>query len=61
MNEEQKKEMVRQRLQQYERILFSLEMDKTALLAAGDNAGVVGVESRITAVRKAHSAVEGMI
>ncbi|KAA8747101.1 hypothetical protein [Paenibacillus sp. UASWS1643] len=61
MNEEQKQQMVKQRLQQYEQQIFSLEMDKVALVAVEDTEGVKNIDIRIEAVRKAHSAVAGMV
>lgn len=58
---EQKKSLIEQRLSEYKTKLFSLEMDKTALLAVGDTQGVESIDQRIEAIRKAHNAVQGMI
>lgn len=61
MNDEQKQQMIKQRLQHYEQQIFSLEMDRTALLAIDDNEGAKNIDTRIEALRKAYSAVEGMM
>lgn len=61
MNEEQKQQMIKQRLSQYEQQIFSLEMDKVALQAVDDTEGVKNIDVRIDAVRKAHDAVAGMV
>ncbi|MCM3703791.1 hypothetical protein [Paenibacillus macerans] len=58
---EQKKAMVKQRIQQYGQILFSLEMDKTANLAIENTEEVARIENKIEEVRKAQKAVEGLI
>lgn len=61
MTDEQKEQMIKQRLAQYEQQIFSLEMDKVALLAVNDTEGVKNIEARIEALRKAITAVEGMM
>lgn len=61
MNDEQKQQMIKQRLAQYEQQVFSLEMDKVALIAVEDTEGVKNIDTRIEALRKAMSAVEGMM
>lgn len=61
MTDEQKQQMIKQRLVQYEQQVFSLEMDKVALVAVEDKEGVKNIDVRIEAVRKAMSAVEGMM
>ncbi|MNV22520.1 hypothetical protein D3C71_1134970 [compost metagenome] len=58
---EQRQQMIDQRLEQYKVQLFQLSMDRTALESAGDTAGVQSVDKRIEAIRKAYSAVEGMV
>ncbi len=61
MNEEQKQQMIKQRIAQYEQQVFSLEMDKVALQAVEDTEGVKNIDMRIEALRKAMTAVEGMM
>ena len=61
MNDEQKQQMIKQRLAQYEQQVLSLEMDKVALLAVEDTEGVKVIDTRIEAIRKAMTAVEGMM
>lgn len=61
MTDEQKQQMIKQRLAQYEQQVFSLEMDKVALVAVEDTEGVKNIDVRIEALRKAMSAVEGMM
>lgn len=61
MNDEQKQQMIKQRLAQYEQQVFSLEMDKVALQAVEDTEGVKNIDMRIEALRKAMIAVEGMM
>lgn len=61
LTDEQKKKMIEQRLAQYDQQIFSLEMDKTALLSVADDKGVQSIDERIEALRKARVAVEGMM
>ncbi|OMF98176.1 hypothetical protein [Paenibacillus sp. FSL R7-0337] len=60
LNEDQKKAMVQQRLDQYKQQLFALQLDRAALLANDDTQGVESTEQRIAAIQKAYAAVEGM-
>lgn len=60
LNEDQKKAMVQQRLDQYKQQLFALQLDRAALLANDDTQGVESTEQRIAAIQKAYTAVEGM-
>jgi hypothetical protein len=50
----------KERLEQYKRQLFTLNMDNRALEAVQDKEGVKGVEQRIEALEKAYKAVEAM-
>jgi len=60
LTNEQKAKLVERRLLEYHTRLFNLEMDRTALEAIGDSAGVEAVDQRIAALRKAYAAVKGM-
>lgn len=60
LNEDQKKAMVQQRLEQYKQQLFALQLDRVALLANNDTHGVESTDQRITALQKAYTAVEGL-
>jgi hypothetical protein len=58
---EQKNAMIKQRLEQYSMQIFSLQMDREALQAAGDTVGVQTTDKRIEKLQTAYSAVERMI
>lgn len=58
---EQRKQMIEQRLFQYQQQIFSLQMDRTALEVVNDTKGIQTIDERIEALRKAYKAVEGMI
>lgn len=60
LNEDQKKAMVQQRLEQYKQQLFSLQLDRAALLANNDTQGVESTDQRIAAIQNAYTAVEGL-
>ena len=57
---EQKKKMIERRLQEYSSKIFSLEMDRKALEAIGDEEGVKNTDQRLDSLRKAYEAVKGM-
>lgn len=61
LNTEQKNAMIKQRLEQYSMQIFSLQMDREALQAAGDTVGVQTTEKRIEVLKTAYSAVERMV
>lgn len=60
LNEDQKKAMVQQRLEQYKQQLFALLLDRAALLANNDTQGVESTDQRVEAIKKAYTAVEEM-
>ena len=61
LTQEQKEKMIRHRLDEYKAKIFTLEMDRSALEAIGDDNGVKNTEQHIEALRKAYEAVERMI
>lgn len=58
MTPDQKKTLKKQRLEQYEKQMFILEMDITALQAVGDD--VTEASKSLEDLKKAHAAVEAM-
>lgn len=61
ITEDQKKNMIERRLSEYTAKIFSFEMDRTALVAIGDEEGIKTTDERIESLRKAYEAVEGMM
>jgi len=60
MTKDERNAMIDVQLKQYEQKMFQLEMNKTAVLANGDEECAKDIEVRIEALRKAFTAVEGM-
>jgi len=58
---DQKKALIQQRLDMYKQQIFSLEMDKIALESINDVVGIDSIEKRLSDIRKAYKAVEGMM
>lgn len=61
LTDEQKSAMIKQRLEQYSMQIFSLQMDREALQAAGDTVAVQTTDKRIENLQTAYSAVERMV
>lgn len=60
LTNDQKKQLIDRRLQEYAVKMFNLELDAAALNAAGDAAGVESARQRIAALKQASAAVEAM-
>ncbi len=57
LDKENKKHMKEQRLEQYQRRYFELELDKAALSANNDLAGIAELEIRMNAIEVAYNAI----
>lgn len=60
MDVKTKELMIKQRLDEYERKIFMIEMDLTAAKAIGDNQFTAQCEKNIDELKKAYAAVEAM-
>lgn len=61
LTEEEKQSLINQRLKEYEIKIYQLEIDKTALLAIGNEEGAKNIDLIIEGVKKSYEAVKGMI
>lgn len=61
IEKEIKQPMKEQRLQQYKKRYFELELDRIALLANEDKEGATEVEKRMQSVQSAYEAVEAIV
>lgn len=60
LTQEQRNEMIDQRINMYDTQIFNLQMDRTALESVGDSIGVENVDQRIHALETAREAVKAM-
>jgi len=60
MTKDERNAMIDAQLKIYEQKIFQFEINKTAILANDDVQGSKDIDTRIEALRKAYTAVEGM-
>lgn len=61
ISRELKEQMINQRLEQYRHQLFSLEMNRVAFEATGEQGALEDTLTQIENVKAAYRAVEGML